>query len=139
MGVKMEIECGTMKLTKFEIDLDDYGTNTCGTKNPVKRKQAYDLLRDTMNDETFIDDHCRNEDAVNSCIALHVMGYYPPEWFENFLEYNDEKFFDCDIEKFLDHVYRVCGHGKEHRFDPNYLLRWGPEGHEENALNYTID
>lgn len=127
---KMEIECGTYKVTKFEIEVDNYAAKFVTEFDPEKYKQAFDLLRNTMDDYTFIDDGCRNEDAVNSCIALHVLGYDPEEWFENFFESEnqDNKFLEYDINKFMEHVERVCG----------YLHRWGPQGHETNALNYAI-
>lgn len=134
---KMQIECGTSTRSKFEIEIDDYGVRYARHLDPQDYKRAFDLLHDTMDDWSFIDDGCRNEDAINSCIALHVLGYHPAEWFENFFdrENQDSKFFDVDIEKFMDHVDRVCGEGE---YDTDYLFRWGPVGHEARALGYAI-
>lgn len=135
----MEVEFGTENYGKVLFEVDDYGTAMTVGSSVEERKKAYDLLRVTMNDQTFIDDHYRNEDAVNSCIALHVLGYDPCEWFDNFFDDRGvrEKFFDCDIEKFMDHVHRICGYGKG--YDTNYLLRWGPVVNEGAALGYAID
>lgn len=128
--VKMKIECGTCTLTEFEIDIRNYGMISARDIDEDDAKKAFDLLHETMNDDTFIDDGYRNNDAVNSCIALHVLGYDPEEWFNNFfdLENQDSKFFDADIVKFMEHVERVC----------EYVHRWGPEGHEERALEFAI-
>lgn len=128
--VKMKIECGTYKLTEFEIDIRNYGMISARDIEEDDAKKAFDLLHETMNDDTFIDDGYRNNDAVNSCIALHVLGYDPEEWFNNFfdLENQDSKFFEADIVKFMEHVERVC----------EYIHRWGPKGHEERALEFAI-
>lgn len=135
----MEVEFGTQNKGKVLFDVNDYGTNFEVGSSPVELKRAYDLLRETMNDETFIDDHYRNDDAVNCCIALHVLGYDPVEWFNNF--FNDATiemaFFNCDIDKFKDHVDRVCGNGN--LYDTNYLHHWGPKGDEGAALGYVLD
>lgn len=130
MGVKMEVICGTKSPEQFEFDLDDYGKRT-EFVGPEDYKTAYDLLRITMNDETFADDGCRNEDAVNSCIALHVLGYDAKTWFENFCneQANEHmRWFDSDLVKYMEHVERVA----------KYLHRWGPDGNRANALGYII-
>ena len=95
------------------------------------QQKAIDLLKCTMFDDTFADNGCRNEDAVNACIALHVLGFDPEVWFENFFERNnqDHKFFDRDIEMFMEHVIRVN----------HYVSKWGPEGKEGAALGYAIN
>ena len=132
---KIMIECGTKQAVKFEIDIDNYGLKEARTITPEEEQRALALLQVTMDDYTFADDGYRNEDAVNSCIALHVLGFDPAEWFENFFDqengdqkYSDKKFFGSDVEKFMEHVERVC----------KYLLRWGPDGSEGNALKYSI-
>ena len=138
MSIMMEIECGTHTLTKFEIDIEVYGCERAWTVDPKDSKRAYDLLRKTMDDITFIDDGHRNDDAVNCCTALHVLGYDPVEWFENFFdtENQDSKFFETDVDKFMDHVRRVCGDTIDQPV--NYPHRWGPVGDEAHALNYSI-
>jgi hypothetical protein len=135
----MEVEFDTKDYGKVLFEIDDYGTGMTVGSTPEERKKAYDILRETMNDETFIDDGYRNDDAVNCCIALHVLGYDPVEWFENFFDdaMIEDRFFDCDIDKFKDHVDRVCGNGN--LYDTNYLHRWGPKGDEGAALGYVLD
>lgn len=144
MGLKMEITCGTRSPRQFEIDLDEYGFRKPDLKmigvTPEEHKRAFDLLRTTMNDTTFADDHFRNDDAVNGCIALHVLGYDAEDWFAAFCEEqknNAEQWFASDLIKFMEHVDRICGCGYE--YDTNYLLRWGPEGDRGAALGYAID
>lgn len=135
----MEVEFGTKDCGKVLFEIDDYGTGITVDSTLEERKKAYDLLREEMNDETFIDDHYRNHNAVNCCIALHVLGYEPYEWFENFFSDSSihDKFFDCDIDKFAEHIARVCGVGN--LYDTNYLHRWGPKGDEGAALGYVLD
>lgn len=128
MTIMMEVECGTMDVEKFQFDLDRYGECNCKVDSR-QHKEAYDLLRKTMDDRTFIDDGHRNDDAVNGCIALHVMGYDPQTWFTNFFTDHEDRFWNCDIEKFEDHVERVC----------KYIDAWGPEGHEGQALLYALN
>lgn len=132
MGLKMEITCGTWKPRKFEIDLDKYGDKVETNVSPEERKRAFDLLRATMNDDTFADDHFRNDDAVNGCIALHVLGYDAKDWFAAFCKEQKidvEQWFTSDLSQFMEHVERVS----------KYLFRWGPEGDRGAALGYAID
>ncbi len=131
MTLMMEIECGTYQAQKFEIDLDSYAQLRPVNVDSKDHKAAYDLLRDTLNDITFADDGCRNEDAVNSLIALHVLGYDVETWMANFLDDMESRtalFHLCDISRFEEHVDRVLP----------YLEKWGPEGHEADALGYAI-
>ena len=134
MAQKMEIECGTWNPQKFEIDLDGYALlrpDVLRSVSPEEQKEAYALLHVTLDDVTFADDGCRNEDAVNSLIAVHVLGYDAEEWMESFLadmESRPELFHSCDIGRFEEHVERVLP----------YLEKWGPEGHEADALGYAI-
>lgn len=135
----MEVEFGTKDYGKVQFEIDDYGSKIPCESNVVEKKIAYDLLRKTMDDPTFIDDNHRNDDAVNSCIALHVLGFDPVEWFGNF--FDDEKigsrFLSIDVDLFMEHVHRICGYGSQ--WDTNYLLRWGPNGDEGAALGYALD
>ncbi len=132
MGVKMQIECGTRGVAKFEIDLDDYDTQVKTNVDPVERKKAFDLLRATMNDYNFANDGYRNDDAVNGCIALHVLGYDAETWFENFCaeqcKYRD-RWFATDLDRFMEHVERVA----------KYLSKWGPDDDRGAALGYVLD
>ncbi len=135
----IEVEFGTKDYGKVLFEINDYDTRMTVGSTLEEMEKAYDLLHKTMNDETFIDDHCRNDDAVNCCIALHVLGYDPVKWFDNFFDDQSihDMFFGCDINKFMDHVHRICGYGAE--YDTNYPLRWGPAGDEGAALGYVLD
>lgn len=131
MGLKMQIFCGTWHPRKIEIDLDDYGDKVETNVSPEEYTRAFDLLRATMDDTTFADDHFRNDDAVDGCIALHVLGYDAKDWFGAFCEEqkgNASQWFIGDLVKFMEHVERVSG----------YLSSWGPENNRGAALNYAI-
>ena len=131
MRMKMTIDCGTCHHKEFTIDLDDYGTRANLNIDPRDEDAAFELLRVTMDDVSFADDGCRNEDAVNGCIALHVLGYDAEAWFENFCAEqgtNRTQWFQSDLDKFMEHVERIA----------KYLYRWGPKGEEAKALGYSI-
>lgn len=130
MGDKIKVACGTRKWTEMKFDLDEYGVRYRKTKvNEDQKNDALKLLEETMDTETFISSGHRNDDAVNTCIALHVLGYDPGMWLEGFLSVNAEKFYGEDVELFMNHVNRVVP----------YLYDWGPIGYEGNALYYRID
>jgi len=135
----MKIFCGTLSPKAIEIDLCNYGEPTSTNASDEEQRDAFELLYNTMNDTSFAGDHCRNRSAVNSCIALHVLGFNPVKWFDNFFADQNiyKMFFYVDIARFMDHVHRVCGHGSGHYV--NYLLRWGPKGNEGEAFRYAID
>jgi hypothetical protein len=119
---------GTNRPIERVVDLDRYGTTiqTDATKGLIEK--AINLLADTMDDVTFADDGYRNDDAVNCCIALHVLGYDAESWLENWCADNMAGFYQSDLDEFMDHVERVAP----------YLSKWGPAGHESRALNYII-
>lgn len=130
MGIMMTVTCGTFSEKEIRFNLDSYATpniNVC-VDDAV---EAYGLLFDTMNDNTFAGDGCRNEDAVNGCIALHVLGYDAQEWFYNFCKEqkkHPEQWFPSDLDRFMMHVNRVAP----------YLEKWGPDNHREQAFKYAI-
>ena len=129
--IEMTVYCGTRTPIEFKIDVDSYAEAVPTNVDKAAWRKAVDLLKCTMFDDTFADDGCRNEDAVDSCIALHVLGFDPEIWFENFFNANnkDGKFFETDISKFMEHVERVN----------HYVSKWGPEGNEGAALDYAIN
>lgn len=129
--LSMKVRFGTMVPQNIELDLDEYGKRKEGPYDRWHDK-AYQLLHATLNDTTFMDDGCRNDDAVNSLIALHVLGYNAEDWMENFLSdmrARPSLFHVCDINKFEDHVERVLP----------YLEKWGPENNRYHAMLYKID
>lgn len=130
--MKFDAFCGTYNAAYIEIDTDLYGTVKPTGADDDEREHAMKLLMKTMDDETFADDHERNEDAVNGCIALHVLGYDALAWFENFVEdmkaNHSKLWFLSDLDKFIEHVQRVSA----------YLDKWGPDGKEGRALDFAI-
>lgn len=129
--MKFTIRCGTRTPETFNIKLDDYGEAVKTDAEGSVWFNAFVLLHDTMNDDTFADDGHRNDDAVNACIALHVMGYDAAAWLDAFCKYQQQykdRWFSSDLEKFMEHVERVAP----------YLSGWGPAGHESQALNKAI-
>ena len=128
--LEIKIHCGTRNPEEMTIDLEEFGVRneTDGQKDPV----ALYLLTSCMNSRDFIDDGHRNQDAVNASIALYVLGFNPPTWFKNFFDFIEDNFpdmfYDTDIDKFWDHLYRV---------EP-YLTTWGPTGRESEALGYAL-
>lgn len=126
--ITMKVHYGTKCAQSSEINLNEYGeSNFNMDENWLK---GYNLLCELMNDVAFADNGHRNHDAVNGCIALHVMGYDADEWFNNWCnaQLHEESFFRRDLFTFMDHVNRVVP----------YLEKWGPAGHREDALNYII-
>lgn len=128
MSFIIDVYCGTRNLRHASIDLGDYAPSTKTGASNEEIEDALGLLKATMHDPSFIDDGCRNEDAVNGCIALHVLGYDPVVWFDNFFDDPQFDFFDSDIQKFEEHVERVAP----------YCPAWGPKGEEGRALVYSI-
>ena len=130
MKDELTVTCGTYKPHTFTFNISAYGK--AEDREGVSDQDldaAFILLHKTMDDESFIADGCRNEDAVNSCIALHVLGYDPVKWFDRFFKDNRiNEFWFSDIEAFKDHLDRVVP----------YLEGWGPEGNEGAALGYSI-
>lgn len=129
MGDKIKITCGTRKMCEMAFDISDYGQCQITNIDEGQKNAAIKLLKETMDTETFISSGHRNDDAVNACIALYVLGYDPDSWLGSFFYVNSEKFCEGDVKLFMDHVERVIP----------YLSEWGPKGTEGNALYYRID
>lgn len=133
MGTSIEVCCGTRRSEIFSIDLDSYAGKAKhnGVVNAASQQAALEMLKDIM-DQYFAKDHYRNRSAVNSCIALHVLGYDALEWLKAFCaeqEAVDGRWFNSDLDKFMEHVECVVP----------YLEKWGPEGHVANALGFALD
>lgn len=128
---EIEVRCGTRYPETFTIDLNKYDEARPTDADDATWYRALNLLISTMNDPTFADDGCRNNDAVNGCIALYVMGYDAETWFENFCAEQgviERRWYQHDLDKFMEHVERVAP----------YLRSWGPRDHESEALQYII-
>ena len=130
--MKLSIYVGTRgPARRIEIDTDKYGERfPVGASEHDMRIAATELENLLNQGGQFIADHHRNHDAVNGCIALHVLGYDPEPWFEKFFEDPNvgRLFRSRDVVRFLEHVERVSG----------YVGSWGPKGNESLALEYMV-
>lgn len=115
----------------FKVDPDDYGI-----RKPRESTSLHDLgIACEMLEHVlctgidFAASGHRNDQAVNACIALHVMGYDPEEWLGNFLDDHGWRLasrYACFA--FMNHVRRIAP----------YCEKWGPEKEEHEALNFAI-
>lgn len=131
MKEKLKVSNGTRKVMFEEIDLDEYDTPVPTNADDINWRKAFRLLEATMDDVTFADDGHRNDDAVNACIALHIMGYNAETWFNNWCDEqfsNIDRWYQDDLSKFMEHVERVAP----------YLSSWGPVGNETNAFRFAL-
>ena len=131
MKEKLKVSNGTRHVEYEEFDLDRYGKAVPTDADDFTWRKAFRLLEATMDDPTFADDGHRNNDAVNGCIALHVMGYEAEAWFENWCaeqRLSKTKWFEEDLDKFMEQVERVAP----------YLMKWGPRTEESQALTFII-
>lgn len=103
---------------------DFYGTSA----NVDTIEKCWKILLDLLADPMFASDGRRNNDAVNACIVLHVLGYDAKDAMEHLMaEWTDNEF---RIKWFMEHVERVYP----------YLESWGRSstGHEYEALEYLV-
>ena len=130
--MKMIVNCGTKNPREFEIELDAYDNAVENEATEKEKDIAYNELKRVLSQgSSFANSGNRNDPAVNSCICLHVLGYNPVTWFNNFffdVNENDELFYEADIRKYKEHVSRVC----------DYIDVWGPEGNEGESLDYLV-
>ena len=92
------------------------------------QEKCWKILTNLLADPMFASDGRRNNDAVNACIALHVLGYDAKDAIEHIMEeWTDNEF---RIKRFMEHVERVYP----------YLEFWGRSstGHEYEALEYLV-
>lgn len=126
--MKVNVECGTVNRIVLSFDTDEFDNPVETNADQTEIDEALNILIDTIGDSTFTKAHRRNNAAVNSCIALHVLGYYPKNWFEEFFCKYEKQFSRMDVIYYMDHVRRVC----------DYLESWGPAGNEVDAFDYCI-
>lgn len=131
--MKIKITCGTLLPEEIEIDTDEFGIRNGDARFGEHEDEALKLLKSTMDDLTFMADGCRNDDAVNSMVALHALGYDAGEWMSAFCDWlrapkHMTMFHLMDIDAFQEHVERV----------KPYVVGWGPYGNEAEALGYAI-
>ena len=130
--VEIKVCFGTKQQWIGEIDIDEYDDAPDETEvTDEDMSEAYQMLRDVLTSgDCFASNGRRNDQAVNACIALHVMGYDPYPWFANLFDdpYIHKLFYESDIRKFMEHVERIAP----------YMYKWGPVGNEGNALKYAL-
>ena len=125
----VQTNCGTRLPMYEKINLDDYNTRVPTHVAVKDEERAIKILTQRLNDAKFADDGNRNDNAVNCCIALHVLGYDACAWFETWCEAQPiDKFFKSDLDLFMEHVERVAP----------YLEGWGPRGNEALAFGYLV-
>lgn len=91
-----------------------------------EREIAQNILIDIEDDECSFTTGRRNDDAVNTLIALHVLGGDIDEYIDDLLTARHAS----SVERKLvaEHVARI----------KPYLELWGPAGAEADALDYTL-
>lgn len=90
---------------------------------------AIATLNDALSRSYFTTPGTRNDSAVDTSIALHMLGCMDTiKWFDEFFR-NNPWFEERNVNAFRHHLQRV---------EP-YLEEWGGYGNEGNASNYAID
>ena len=125
--MKIILGCGQLASSDGVSTSLSLNTGFKGTSaNSAEQTEAFSMLQDLMNDPEFATAGRRNNDAVNFCIALHVLGYEPVEWFDALNEIAD--FHANDYFEFKECVTRVS----------DYLEAWGPTEDRGAALKKAI-
>lgn len=122
--VKDEESADGYKIVDHPLDFEctSYGTNASG----AQLDRAFKMLCNYTADPKLGKAGRRNNDAVNLCIAVHVLGFDAEEWIGNLV--SEHRIAADDMMEFADHVTRVC----------EYLDIWGPDSDLGRALEKTI-
>ena len=106
------------------MEREEWFDHYASDNSTFAKQQAIGILNAVTNDSQFMHAGHRNNQAVNFCIALHVLGHDPKKALA------DWRWQDSANDHFLfgQHVNRVC----------DYLDSWGPEGKEDLALDYIL-
>lgn len=126
--MNIKVRCGTRDCCDIVIDVTEYAPLLSVGAGQEDKLDALGILRQEIDTPRFAAPGYRNNQAVNCSIALHVLGYNPETWFENFFEEFGLMFKEQDVSAFMEHLDRVCP----------YLSTWGPAGSEEYALAYAL-
>lgn len=126
--MSIKVRCGTRTCYDIIIDVESYAPLLSAGVDQEDKLTALGILKQEMDTPRFAASGYRNNQAVNCGIALHVLGYDPETWFENFFEEFGSMFEPLDISAFEEHLDRICP----------YLDSWGPAGSEEYAFAYTL-
>lgn len=90
---------------------------------------AIGVLNDALGRSYFTTPGTRNDSAVDTSIALHVLGCSDTvKWFDEFFR-NNPWFEERNVSAFRRHLLRV---------EP-YLEEWGGFGNEGGAISFAID
>ena len=112
-----------LKLKIHELGATMYGT----TATDEEIKLALEMLEELLCDPHFAHTGQRNDNAVNLCIAAHVLGYDEKELID---QLEDKVYLsDVDVYYFDEHVDRVL----------DYVDSWGPKDNMGKAINYAIN
>lgn len=95
-----------------------------------EKARAEEIIQRLTSDPLFMKPGRRNDDAVDLCIALRVLGHPDPlSWFQEFVKENDGRFSYSDLARGEEHIERIAP----------YAESWGPIGNEGEALDYCIN
>lgn len=126
--MNIKVRCGTKTECDIDIDVADYAPLLSAGVSQEDKLNALDILKNEMDTPRFAARGYRNNQAVNCSIALHVLGYNPETWFEEFFTEFASIFQPLDVSAFKEHLDRIYP----------YLDVWGPAGSEEYAFAYTL-
>ena len=126
--MNIKVYCGTKDPSSIWLSIESYAAKLHRQITTEDKDHAVDMLRREMSTPKFAASGYRNNQAVNCCIALHVLGYNPISWFEEYFKEFGSTFEASDISAFMEHLERVVP----------YLNHWGPLGSEAYAFAYSI-
>jgi hypothetical protein len=124
--MKLDIRFGCVPLV---IDTGTYIENHSTGASEQDKEKAEKLLAEMFSDEMFASSGRRNNDAVNACICLHVLGFDAVDFMDKLLHdaWPDK---DYMVDYMMEHVNRVY----------EYLDYWGPSwrNQEAKAFDYMV-
>ena len=97
------------------------------TADEPECEKAMQILDDLWMDKKLGTSGRRNQDAVNMCIALHVLGCGDIDAWLGWMQ-DIHVISSHDLELFTEHIERVVG----------YLDSWGPTGDKGAALGFVL-
>lgn len=118
------------KRKAIAFELSDFGVIKKDVRaTTLEKEQAEKILLKELGSNLLTAPGFRNDQAVNLCIALHVLGIHDVElWLSLFLDEYSDMFHTADILEFNQHAYRVS----------LYVDDWGPKGQEYRALDFLL-
>ena len=113
---------------KLKLEIHELGATLYGTTaTDDEIETALVMLEELVCDPDFAHTGRRNHDAVNLCIAVHVLGYDERELIDQL----EDKVYLSDADEYLfdEHVDRVL----------DYVDSWGPKDNMGKAIGYAIN